>query len=55
MVDVETACAHCGQELHFTLDSDLKWSAKDPDAHPLLFEPEVDWKHFEKPNIIGDY
>jgi hypothetical protein len=37
------------------LDSDLNGSVQEADAEPLLFEPDVDWKNFAKPNIIGDY
>lgn len=54
-VEIETACAHCGQELHITVDSELAWSVKEQGAQPLLFEPEVDWTSFEGPNIIGRY
>jgi hypothetical protein len=54
-VEVQTECAHCGVELHFTLDSALHWSVKEAGASPLLFEPDVDWQNFAKPNIIGDY
>jgi len=54
-VEVETACAHCGRELHLTLDSELSWSVNEDGADPLLFEPDVDWKRFDKPNIIDDY
>jgi len=54
-VELETVCAHCGKELHLTLDSELQWSVKEHDANPLVFEPEVDWAHFEGPNIIQDY
>lgn len=54
-IEIETACAHCGRGLHLTVNSDMEWSVKEKDAQPLLFEPEVDWQHFEGPNIIGDY
>lgn len=54
-VEIETACAHCGQELHITVDSEIEWSVKEQGAQPLLFEPEVDWSRFEGPNIIGRY
>jgi hypothetical protein len=54
-VEIETECTHCGQALHLTLDSELNWSVKEPDANPLVFEPEIDWKHFTKPTIINDY
>ena len=54
-VEIETECVHCGQELHLTLDSELRWSVKEDDASPLLFVPDVDWKHFNAPNIIDGY
>ena len=54
-VELTTDCTHCGQELHLTLDSELNWSVKESNANPLVFEPEIDWEHFEGPNIIGDY
>jgi len=54
-VEIETECAHCGQALHLALDSELKWSVKESGTDPLLFEPDVDWAHFEAPNIIHDY
>ena len=54
-VEIETSCAHCGQELHITVDSEMHWSVKEHDAQPLLFMPEVNWAHFEGPNIIGRY
>ncbi len=55
-VDVESECAHCGRAIRFVLDSQLGWSFNDaggPDM--LLFEPDVDWEHFEEPNIIHAY
>ena len=55
VAELTTECTHCGQELHLTLDSELNWSVKESDANPLVFEPEIDWDHFDGPNIIGDY
>ena len=54
-VSIETECAHCGQPLHISVDSDLKYRVVDKDASPLVFEPRVDWETFTKPNIIDDY
>lgn len=54
-VRIETVCAHCGQSLHLTLDSDLNVSLEEADAQPLVFEPDVDWSHFKGANIIADY
>jgi len=58
VVEIESACAHCGQEIHLTVNSELQWSVQEPGApgaQPLLFMPEVDWQHFAEPNIIDAY
>ena len=64
VVEIESACAHCGREIHLTVDSELHWSIQEPGApgansapgaQPLLFVPEVDWQHFTEPNIIDAY
>jgi len=58
VVEIESACAHCGREIHLTVDSELHWSVQGPGAagvHPLLSVPEVDWQHFAEPNIIDAY
>jgi hypothetical protein len=54
-VEVTTACTHCDQVLHLTIDSDMQASAREPGAHPLVFLPYVDWKNFTEPNIIDSY
>jgi len=54
-VEIDSECAHCGQGLHITLDSELVWNIKEQDASPLVFEPEIDWKRFTGSNIIHDY
>jgi hypothetical protein len=56
-VEVQSECAHCGRELRFALDGELNWSLDEAEAGPdlLLFEPDVDWKHFTEPNIIHAY
>ena len=54
-VEIDTACAHCDQELHITLDSEMQWSVKQQDASVLVFEPEVDWGHFTEANIVHRY
>jgi len=54
-VEIETECAHCGQGLHLTLDSELNRSIKESEANPLVFMPDVDWEHLTGPNIIDDY
>ena len=54
-VEIETACAHCRQPLHLTVDSEMHYTVREQDATPLVFEPEIDWAHFTKPTIIDDY
>jgi len=54
-VEIVTACAHCGQPLHITLDSELRWSIQELDASPYVFMPDIDWSHFTEPNIIDAY
>ena len=56
-VEVESECAHCGQELLFALDSELNWNVDEAAGSPdlLLFEPDIDWKQFREPNIIHAY
>lgn len=54
-VEIETACVHCGQPLHISVNSDIQWSVREQDAAPLLFEPDVDWAHFSDATIIDAY
>jgi hypothetical protein len=54
-VKIDSECAHCGQKLHLSLDSELKWSVEGGDENLLVFEPDVDWSHFKAVNIIHDY
>ena len=54
-VKIDSECAHCGQPLHLTLNSELEWSVQEQDADPLVFEPDVDFGHLTAPNIISDY
>jgi hypothetical protein len=58
VVEIESACAHCGREIRLTVDSEMHWSIQKSGisgAQPLLFTPEVDWQHFEEPNITRAY
>lgn len=51
-MEVRTECAHCGQPLGMTIDSDLRYRVDQTDAAPLVFEPLIDWTTFTEPNII---
>jgi hypothetical protein len=54
-VEVETACRHCGQALHMTVDSAMRVSVREPGAAPLVFMPDVDFQHFAERTIIDAY
>lgn len=55
VVEIETACGHCGRAMQFTIGSDLRWKVRERGAHPLVFSPTIDWSRFRKPVIIHDY
>jgi hypothetical protein len=58
VVEIESACAHCGRQIRLTMDSEMHWSMQESgvsDAQPLLFTPEVDWQHFREPDITRAY
>ncbi len=55
-VEIETVCAHCGQQLHITTDSELqRWSIQEEGATPFIFMPDIDWSHFTGATIIDAY
>jgi len=54
-VEIESECAHCGQPLHLTVNSELAWNIQEHEAKPLVFEPDVDFANLTAPNIIADY
>jgi hypothetical protein len=54
-VEIETNCKHCGQALHLTVDSAMRFSVGESGAAPLMFSPDVDWEHFTGRSIIDSY
>ncbi len=54
-MEVETACKHCGQVLHLTIDSTMQVAVREQDASPLVFMPDVDWSRFAERTIIDSY
>ena len=54
-VKIDSECAHCGQNIHLIFDTELAWSVGKNDTDLLVFEPEVDWRHFKGANILHDY
>ena len=37
------------------MDGAMNFKLDEPGAEPLVFMPQVDWDHFEDPNIIHAY
>ena len=54
-VEIQSRCAQSLRALHLEIDSDLNWAVREPEAQPLVFEPQIDWSRFHKPVIIHDY
>ena len=56
-VEIETKCAHSGQTLGFTIDSDLRYQVHNADAgaQPLVFQPLIDWATFTDATIIDAF
>jgi hypothetical protein len=41
--------------MQIVVDSELRYRINEPDAQPLVFEPQVNWETFTEPNIIYTY
>ncbi len=54
-IEVETKCKHCDQEMHLTIDSNMRAAVRESGANPLVFMPDVDWANFAEKTIIGSY
>jgi hypothetical protein len=52
---LRTRCARSGRSLTLEVDGLGDVRVLSSGASPLLFEPEVDWEHFRKPNILDDF
>ncbi len=55
VVKIESECAHCGRRLKIVLDSEMKILSVSEGAEPMVFQPDVNWAHFDEPNIIHAY
>ena len=55
VVEIKTTCAHCGEPIEITVDSDLSNRVVKGGPDPLVFEPDVNWSEFTDPNIIDGY
>ncbi len=54
-VAIETECAHCGERIQITVDSEMHYQVHTRGAKPLIFEPDIDWEGFTEPNILHAY
>jgi hypothetical protein len=52
---LRSRCARSGRNLTLEVDGLGDVRVLEPGAAPLLFEPDVDWEHFRKRNIIDDF
>jgi hypothetical protein len=55
LVRIDSECRHCAKPLALEVDEELHWRVISRGASPLLFEPDIQWDTFTKPNIIHDY
>jgi hypothetical protein len=53
--DISTECAQSGRSLHILMDGEMNYQVTEEDAHPLIFEPHLDWANFSEPHIIDAY
>jgi hypothetical protein len=54
-MQVETECAHCGQEIHISINDELNFEVQEEEAQPLVFAPQVDFDKLEDPSIIDAF
>ena len=54
-IEIDTSCAHCGETLRLSVDSELRWRVLEGGSEPLVFEPDVDWSSFDEANILDAY
>jgi hypothetical protein len=52
---IQSECAQSGKEICIEMDSELKYLVSNPDAHPLIFVPTVDFSTLEDPSIIDAF
>ncbi len=51
-VNIETACAHCGEPMEIEIDSELVLTTKEPGCEPIAFVPDVNVFALEDDSII---
>lgn len=54
-VTVDTECHHCSRALTLEIDDDMNVQVEQPDAHPLVFTPDVALFDVEGPSIVDDF
>ena len=52
---IQTSCAHCGQQIHLEIDSDMHYQVAEAEADPLVFVPMVNFARLKDPSIIDAF
>ena len=55
VIQVDTECAHCKSPMRMEIDSDMNCHCPEPDCHPVIFVPDVDFSRLKDPNIIDAF
>ena len=52
---IETTCAVSGRPIHFSLDSELRYTVHPPAETPLFVVPLIDLPNLDAPCIVDDF
>ena len=52
---IETECAVSGRQIHFELDSELRYTVRPPAEKPLLMIPLIQLGDLDAPCIVDDF
>ena len=52
---IETKCEISGRPIVFELDSDLRYSVRQPAENPVFFVPMIDLPNLDAPCIVDDF
>jgi len=54
-IHINTACGHCGAQLHLDVDSELNYCVQETQDSPLVFVPMVNLRKLEDASIIDAF
>ena len=54
-VAITTECAHCSEQIHLEIDSELNFRVVGESANPVVFVPLVDLAKLDDPSIIDGF